>query len=108
MAPAGLGARLVQEPRDGSTAGRGGVGSVRIHRTLQRGSEMRGNATVTIVSSDAESHEQAARAHVERARWWRAKGDGDRARRELSRVTIQRRAAEIKRDLFATDERDTE
>ena len=69
---------------------------------------MRGNATVTIVSSDAESHEQAARAHVERARWWRAKGDGDRARRELSRVTIQRRPAEIKRDLFATDERDTE
>ena len=65
---------------------------------------MRGNATVTSVSSDAESHEQAARAHVERARWWRAKGDGDRARRELSRVTIQRRAAESSAILFAADE----
>ena len=69
---------------------------------------MRGNATVTVASSDAESHEQAARAHVERARWWRAQGDGGRARRELSRVTIQRRAAEIKRDLFAADEREAE
>ncbi len=69
---------------------------------------MRGNATVTIVSSDAESHEQAARAHVERARWWRAKGDSGRARRELSRVTIQRRAAEIKRDLFAAEARETD
>ena len=69
---------------------------------------MTGTASVTIVSSDAENHEQAARAHVERARWWRAKGDGDRARLELSRVTLQRRAAEIKRDLFATDEREIE
>jgi hypothetical protein len=69
---------------------------------------MRGRATVTVVSSDAESHEQAARAHVERARWWRAKGDSGRARRELSRVTIQRRAAEIKRDLFAAEARETD
>ena len=53
---------------------------------------------------DAEAHEQAARAHVEQAGWWRARGERQLARREVSRATIRRRAAEIQRDLDVADE----
>ena len=54
---------------------------------------------------EAEAHERAARAHVAHARWWRAVGETQLARRELSRATIRRRAAQITRDLDLGDER---
>jgi hypothetical protein len=54
----------------------------------------------------AQIHERAARAHVELARWWRATGASQLARRELSRATIRRRAADIERDLDFEAERE--
>jgi hypothetical protein len=67
---------------------------------------MERKATVAADCGDAEAHEHAARAHVELARWWRATGENQLARRELSRATIRRRAAEIKRNLDFPGERE--
>ena len=58
-------------------------------------------ATVATDGGDAGGHEQAARAHVESAHWWRSRGEHQLARREVSRAAIRRRAAEIQRDLVA-------
>ena len=63
-------------------------------------------ATVAADCGAAEVHEQAARVHVELARWWRARGEHQLARREVSRAAIRRRAAEIKRDLDVVDDRE--
>ena len=51
----------------------------------------------------AEAHEQAALEHEDMARQWLAVGERRHAEIELSRTTIHRRAAAIKRELAATD-----
>jgi hypothetical protein len=63
-------------------------------------------ATVATGGGDAVTHEQAARAHVELAHWWRSRGEHQLARREVSRAAIRRRAAEIQRDLDVADARE--
>ena len=60
---------------------------------------MESNPTVAADFGAAQIHERAARAHVELARWWTARGENQLARRELSRATIRRRAADIERHL---------
>ena len=51
----------------------------------------------------AEAHEQAALEHEDMARQWLAVGERRHAEIELSRTTIHRRAAAIKRELAATE-----
>ena len=51
-----------------------------------------------------ERHEQAALEHEEQARTWIAVGERRRAELELSRTTIHRRAAALKRELATAAE----
>jgi hypothetical protein len=47
------------------------------------------------------THRREARRHARQARWWELVGERGLAQLEWSRVTIQLRAAEIKRELAA-------
>ena len=51
-----------------------------------------------------ETHRREARRHARQARWWEFAGERGLAQLEWSRVTIQLRAAEIKRELAAHNE----
>ena len=57
----------------------------------------------TRVGWPAEAHEQAALEHEDMARQWLAVGERRHAEIELSRTTIHRRAAAIKRELAAAE-----